>query len=166
MIDKLSAEAYMNQAALQGDVLKEQRIRATALGIFRNGDRIFVAEGYDPNKGETFYRPLGGGIEFGERAEDAIVREMQEETGLEITNVRYLGLCENIFVYLGEPGHELVLLFEADFADSRIYDMEELNCQEIDGVPFTAVWKRLDEFGRGGNGPLYPDGLIKLLGPR
>jgi hypothetical protein len=66
-------------------------------------------------------------------------------------------------VYLGEPGHEIVLLFEADFVDPEIYELDVMNCQEIDGVPFTAVWKRLDEFGRDGNGPLYPDGLMKLL---
>ena len=31
-----------------------------------------------------------------------------------------------------------------------------------DGIPFTACWKRLDEFGDG-RPPLYPDGLKDLL---
>ncbi|MEO5951958.1 MAG: NUDIX domain-containing protein, partial [Chloroflexia bacterium] len=117
MSNNTTPEGYMNEAALQGDILKEKRIRATALGIFRRGDEIFVAKGYDPNKDQYFYRPLGGGIEFGERGEEAIIREMREETGLELTNVLYLGICENIFTYLGEPGHEIVLLYEANFAD-------------------------------------------------
>lgn len=156
-------EAYMNQSAIDGNLLAEPRIRVTALGVFLRNNRIFVAHGYDPVKQADFYRPLGGGIEFGERGEDTIVREMREETGLEITNVRYLGLCENIFTYLGEPGHEIVLLYQADFVDQSLYEIDELTCEEIDGIPFTAVWKHIDEFGRNGNGPLYPAGLMDLL---
>jgi ADP-ribose pyrophosphatase YjhB (NUDIX family) len=89
-------EGYMNAAALKVNLLKTKRIRTIAIGIFRRGDSIFVVEGYDPNKGETFFRPLGGEIEFGERGSEALAREMREETGLEVENVRYLGTCENI----------------------------------------------------------------------
>ena len=76
-----------------------KRIRPLALGIFRHDGRLLVFEGHDPVKDETFYRPLGGGIEFGETGAQAMAREMREEIGAEVTNVRYLGLCENIFTY-------------------------------------------------------------------
>ncbi len=156
-------EGSMNPAAVEGNVLKKNRIRVLSLGIFRRGDSIFVAEGYDPTKAETFYRPLGGGVEFGEQAADALVREMREETGLEVRNLRYAGMCENIFTYLGQPGHEIVLLYEADFADPTVYENDEMICQEDDELPFKAVWKPLSEFGINRDGPLYPDGLMKLL---
>jgi ADP-ribose pyrophosphatase YjhB (NUDIX family) len=156
-------EGAMNRAAMGGKVLKKNRIRVLSLGIFRRGDSIFVAEGFDPTRDETFYRPLGGGVEFGEQAADALVREMREETGLEVANLRYAGVCENIFTYLGERGHEIVLLYEADFADRSIYDKDELHCQEDDGLPFKAVWKPLSEFGKDKDGPLYPDGLMEIL---
>ncbi len=58
-------ETHMNSSALNGNILSTQRIHTTALGVFLHNDRIFVAECYDPNKGERFYSPLGGGIEFG-----------------------------------------------------------------------------------------------------
>jgi hypothetical protein len=45
------------------------QIRSVSLCIFLNKNRILVFEGYDKIKGETFYRPLGSGIEFGETAE-------------------------------------------------------------------------------------------------
>lgn len=156
-------KGYMNEAALQGGVLNEKRIRATVLCVFRRGDSIFVSEGYDPSKNRFFFRPLGGGIEFGERAEDAIVREMREETGLEITNVRYLGVCENIFEYNGVPGHEIVLLYQAEFVDRSIYDLEVMDCEEIDGMPFKSYWKRIDDFRDEGNPPLYPAAILGLL---
>lgn len=44
-------------------------IRPIALAIPRRGDDLLVFEYHDRSKGETFCRPLGGGIEFGETAE-------------------------------------------------------------------------------------------------
>ena len=49
--------------------MKPNRVRTIAICVFKKGGRIFVAEGYDPAKQETFYRPLGGRIEFGERGQ-------------------------------------------------------------------------------------------------
>jgi 8-oxo-dGTP pyrophosphatase MutT (NUDIX family) len=155
------SEAHLNQSALNGNILASRQIRATALGIFWNGNRILVAECYDPIKGETFYRPLGGGIEFGERGIDALIREMGEETNLEVANLRYLGTLENIFTYMGDMGHEIVILYEGEFTDRSVYDKEVLECHEETDCPFMAVWKQLDEFGS--NTPLYPDGLMDLL---
>ena len=62
-------------------------IRAKAVCVCRQGDRILVNAAADTVKGETFYGPLGGGVEFGERAADAIRREMFEEIGVELANV-------------------------------------------------------------------------------
>ena len=151
----------MTEAALADNLLKVPRIRTIAIGIFRQGNRIFVMEGYDSLKKQTFYRPLGGSIEFGERAQDALKRELREEANAEITNVRYLGTVENIFTYNGEMGHEIVLVYEADFTDKSFYQHESLECYEDDDTPFKAVWKSLDDFGV--EGPLYPDGLPDLL---
>jgi len=159
-------EGCIDQVAIEGEVLKKNRIRVLSLGIFRRGDSIFVAEGFDPVKGERFYRPLGGGVEFGEQAADALVREMREEAGLEVANLRYAGMCENIFTYLGEGGHEIVLLYEADFTDAAVYENDEMICQEDDGLPFKAVWKPLSEFGINKGGPLYPDDLMDILQQR
>jgi 8-oxo-dGTP pyrophosphatase MutT (NUDIX family) len=151
----------MNEAALKGDVLKSRRVRPTAICVFRQDDRIFVLEGYDPMKKQTFYRPLGGSIEFGERGHDTVVRELSEEADVEVTNVRYLGTVENIFTYNGQMGHEIVLLYEGDFADPAIYEKPWVECHEDDETPFRAVWKSLDEFND--VTPLYPDGLLGLI---
>ena len=53
------------------------QIRPIAICVFHNSNRILVFEGQDPVKGETFYRPLGGGIEFGESSE-ATIRQRVE----------------------------------------------------------------------------------------
>lgn len=141
---------------------KKPRIRTIALCVFRQDDRILVNESRDSVKDETFYRPLGGGIEFGERGEDAARREIREEIDADIANIRYLGALENIFIYEGKPGHEILLIYEADLVDRSLYDREviagELHKQE----PIRASWQSLARFERR-EALLYPPGLLELL---
>jgi 8-oxo-dGTP pyrophosphatase MutT (NUDIX family) len=142
----------------------KHKIRPLAIGIFRRDDRILVCEGYDPIKQQTFYRPLGGGIEFGERAAETVTRELQEEIGAEMINPRYLGTLENLFTYNGKPGHEIVLVFAGELTDPSLYERETWIGH--DGLPggeeFKVVWKPLADFAAG-QAPLYPDGLLPLL---
>ena len=70
-------------------------IRAVALGLIFQGDRVFIYEGYDPFKQRMFHRALGGGIEFGETSLEALQREFQEEIQAELTNIKYLACLEN-----------------------------------------------------------------------
>ena len=141
------------------------QIRPLALCLFHNKNRILVAEGYDPIKGETFYRPLGGGIEFGERSEETICRELMEEIGVELKQdtLKYLGVVENIFTFTGTPGHEIVLVYDGALEDSRLYDQAVIIGKEANGEEIRAIWKNLDEFGVG-KFVLYPDGLLEVLG--
>ena len=140
----------------------QAHIRVIAIAIFLHQGRIFVFEGRDPRSGQVFYRPLGGGIEFGERGRDALARELREELGAEIADAAYLGAIENIFTYAGQPRHELVLVYRARFTDPRMYDAPPSVFREHDGTPFLALWKPLDEFRTGGP-PLYPAGLLEFL---
>ena len=140
------------------------QIRPLAICVFCNKDRILVAEGHDPIKGETFYRPLGGGIEFGERSEEAIRRELMEEIGVELKQdtLKYLGAVENIFTFNGTPGHEIVLVYDGALDDSGLYDQAMIVGKEANGEEIRAVWKNLDEFGAG-KSILYPVGLLEML---
>jgi len=70
------------------------RIRALALCIFHRNGRILVHEFQDAVKQQTVFRPIGGGIEFGEHSAEAIVREVQEELAQPIHSLRLLGTLE------------------------------------------------------------------------
>lgn len=139
------------------------RIRPLAICLFRHNDCILVAEGYDPVKKENFYRPLGGGIEFGEYSEQTIRRELLEEIGAEVCELKYLSTLENIFVFNGTPGHEIVQVYNGSLRDVRLYEQTVIVGQEVDiNDSFRAVWKRIDEFGEG-KSILYPTGLLEIL---
>jgi len=134
-------------------------IRPLALGIIWRGDALLVFEGRDDVKGETFCRPLGGGIEFGETSTEALKREFLEELDAEIKVGERLGVLENVFTWQDRPGHEIVFLYAAEFADSGRYQRDEM---KIIDEPATARWVDLAEF-REGRKILYPTGLIDLL---
>jgi 8-oxo-dGTP pyrophosphatase MutT (NUDIX family) len=138
-------------------------IRPIAVCIFRHKDKILVFEGHDPQEDETFYRPLGGGIEFGERSADTVRRELREEISAEVRDLVYLGTLENIFTYDGEPGHEIVQVYDGVLTESGLYEQAVIVGREADVEEhFRAMWKSLDEFGPG-NAILYPDGLLEML---
>ena len=138
-------------------------IRPIAICLFRHDGKILVFEGYDPRKDETFYRPLGGGIEFGERSVDTIRRELREEIGAEVRNLVYLGTLENIFTFDGKPGHEIVQVYDGVLTESGLYEQAVILGHEADVEEhFRAMWKSLDEFGPG-ESILYPDGLLEML---
>lgn len=135
-------------------------IRPIVICAFQHDDKILVCEGYDKVKDETYYRPLGGGIEFLETAVDALGREIEEELGYKIKNEKYLGTFENIFTLEGNPGHEIILLYDAEFTESSVYKKESLEIKESGWEK--AVWKSKTEFGSG-KLKLYPEGILELL---
>jgi ADP-ribose pyrophosphatase YjhB (NUDIX family) len=136
------------------------RIRTIALCVFRRGGRILAGHGYDRVKKRRFLRPVGGGVEFGERAEDALRREIREELDAEIRNPRLLGVLENVFTYAASPGHEIVFIFDAEFEDASLYEREKIDVREGERDK-TATWISLDALDEAE--PLYPDGLRALL---
>lgn len=102
--------------------MAEHFIRPLALCIFHHHGKILVNQFHDDVENMTLFRPIGGGIEFGERSHDAIVREVQEELGRSISDIRLIGTLENIFTYAGNPGHEIVQVYDARFDDAEVYE--------------------------------------------
>ncbi|HYE01211.1 MAG TPA: NUDIX domain-containing protein [Alphaproteobacteria bacterium] len=139
------------------------RIRPLALALIaRAPGEWLLTLGRDPVDGRDYLRPPGGAIEFGERSADAAAREMMEEFGLALRDIRPAGTLENLFTYAGAPGHEIVLLHTAAFADPAAYRRDELVGVESDGQPLIARW--YDAAAMAATGwPVFPDGIEPLL---
>ena len=138
-----------------------KKIRCKAVCVFSYQQSILVAKDADPQNGATFYVPLGGGIEFGETSQAAIVREIQEEIGAEISDIKFLGVLENLFWYGGAPCHEVIFIYDAKFVDLSFYEKAAIIGQETNGLEIIAAWQKLDDFPA--QGRLVPDGLFELL---
>ena len=140
---------------------RQGEIRVLALGVILQGDRIFISEGYDPVKHQTFYRAMGGGVDFGETSLAALKREFQEEIQAELTNIHYLGCLENIFTYNGQPGHEIIQLYKCDFVEPKLYQLEKLVFTEGERQK-TALWVDISRF-KSGELKLVPEQFFDYL---
>jgi ADP-ribose pyrophosphatase YjhB (NUDIX family) len=142
-------------------VSDQRRIRVKVFGVLRRGSQILLSFAIDPDTGGRYGRLLGGGIEPGERAADAVRREFQEEIGAELTNLRRLGVVENIFTWQGQLHHEVIFVFAADFADRALYECDSFVVNEAvcDGP---ARWVDLQRV-LSGELTVYPAEVLPLL---
>jgi ADP-ribose pyrophosphatase YjhB (NUDIX family) len=79
-----------------------------AEGIISNKDKTKFLVQCDLE--ETFYRLPGGSIEFGERASDAIIRELIEEFDLKVRVDNLVCVNENVIEYEGKKRHDCTLI--------------------------------------------------------
>ena len=138
---------------------KFKEIRPIALGLAVKNNKLLVSEGFDKVKNETFYRCLGGGIEFLEKSSDALKREFKEEIGANIIIKDFLGVSENIFTYKGKNAHELILFYSIDISDDNY--QEEYNVIDDHGETI-AKWIDIQEF-KNKSKILYPEDVFKYL---
>ncbi len=83
------------------------RLRARVCGICIKDAEILLINHQSLSESD-FWAPPGGGISFGEKAEDCLVREFMEETGLSISVGQFLFACE----FIHPPLHSIELFFE------------------------------------------------------
>jgi len=116
-------------------------VRFVALGAVWRADDLLVFEGETPGTGETYYRLLGGGVEFGEHSRDAVVREFDEELGVEFVDPTPVGTFERVFTVDGERAHEVWRVYEGVIAESWPYDRESFTFVEPElGTEHLARW--------------------------
>ena len=138
---------------------KFKEIRPIALGIAIKNKKLLVSEGFDSVKKQTFYRCLGGGIEFLEKSEDALKREFLEEINSNIIVKDFLGITENIFTYEGENAHELVFYYEIEIPEKDYKEEYTI----IDNNKNNKVkWIDIGEF-ISKNKTLYPEEVLKYI---
>lgn len=138
---------------------KFKEIRPIVLGLAIKNNKLLVSEGLDKVKNETFYRCLGGGIEFLEKGKEALKREFLEEINVDIIVKGFLGISENIFTYQGKKAHELILFYSIEIPDKNY--QEEYKVIDDHGETI-AKWIDIDEF-KNKNKILYPEEVFKYI---
>ncbi|WP_284163223.1 NUDIX domain-containing protein [Frigidibacter sp. SD6-1] len=137
------------------------RLRAIAIGLIRQDARLLVSAVTGDDGRVKGWRPLGGGIEFGESAETALRRELHEEIGATAGPLVRIAVLENLFHHQGQPGHEIVFVFEGSLLDPGAAATERFFIEER-GRRDLAAWMPAALF-RDGAMKLFPDGLIGYL---
>lgn len=134
-----------------------------AIAVIVNQDRLLIFEGFDRERQTPYYRPLGGEIEFGESGEEALVRELREEIGQDISNITYIETLESRYSLDQVPGHELVRVYSARLVNERAY-RQSFVIEEPGILPEQAYWKPISELAQQPE-LLVPHGLWELIRP-
>ncbi|WP_232824201.1 DNA mismatch repair protein MutT [Paraliobacillus zengyii] len=101
-------------------------------------------------------------MEYGETSSNELKREVLEEIGANITDVKFSGAIENIFTYNGDLGYEIVFVYDAEFVDKSFYEKPSFFGCEDNGVPFKVYWKPISDF-KNEKILLVPEELLNLL---
>jgi ADP-ribose pyrophosphatase YjhB (NUDIX family) len=118
---------------------RDKKIIIKAMCLFEHEGKLLLNIGYDKVKDERFFRIIGGSVNFGEKTEEAIRREVREELDCEIENLKFLTVIENIFQYEGKNMHEISFIYKGDLSDKRIYEQESIHYIKIN-EKFDAEW--------------------------
>ncbi|MFQ3577085.1 MAG: NUDIX hydrolase [Cytophagales bacterium] len=86
------------------------RLRVRVCGLLVINHKVLLVGHKGISNHDFFWSPPGGGVEFGESLEQALIREFQEETGLYISVKHFLGFYE----YLHKPLHAIEFFFEVN----------------------------------------------------
>jgi len=93
------------------------RISPAMMVLVRDGDKVLLARHTGPRA--TRFSPLAGFLEPGESIEEAVHREVFEEVGLKVKNLKYFGSQSWPFP------HSLMIAFTAEYAGGEIRLQEE-----------------------------------------
>lgn len=89
---------------------KKEICELTNMCMIYNGDKILVENKTDPNWGGVSFP--GGHVEKGESFVESVIREVKEETGLTVSNIRLCGIKQ--WVNKADDSRYIVLFFKTN----------------------------------------------------
>lgn len=94
-----------------------------ALIVNENRELLVATRAHEPVKG-TLDLP-GGFVDMNETGEEAVIREVKEETNMEVTDARYLFSIPNRYVYSGFEVHTLDMVYLCKVTDTSTFKAED-----------------------------------------
>ena len=112
---------------LTKEMKRTENVELTVLCLITDGDRMLL-QNRTKNDWQGYTLP-GGHVEPGESFVDAVIREMKEETGLDIKNPRLVGVKQ----YPIKDGRYVVLLFKANEYSGTAVSSDEGQMEWVEG---------------------------------
>ena len=106
--------------------------------IITQGDKVLLHK----NDNKDNYCLPGGGVHFLESSEEAIIREIKEETGLDIEVEKFVSTIENLFEHDGIKFHEIYFIYKGRF--TKEVDTSKI-IENIEGKPIKYGFVPIDK---------------------
>ena len=140
--EQLLIKLQRNEVLMASPLNPKDTIRAVLCYLKRQNNYLLLLKAAD-RFGGGFWNAPGGKIEKGETTEDAVRREVKEETGLTVGGMEQVGFLE---FYFGEdktrPDWTAEVYSSSDFS-GLLYESEEgkLEWFPEDMLPFDQMWQ-------------------------
>lgn len=128
------------------------RISPAVIVAVTNGDRLLLSK--YAGRSYTHYALLAGYTEIGETIEETVHREVMEEVGLRVKNLRYYksqpwGIDGNVLMgfFCDVDGDDTIRIDERELALAQWYERNALPAKD-DGISLTREMIRVFEEGR------------------
>lgn len=118
---------------------KPRHLRLAAYAVIMSDGRILLCRLSETvPRWKGYWTLPGGGMEFGEHPEQAMIREVAEETGLAVVAEGILGIDSILDTAGDENRHGVRILFRARVTGGTLR-------AETDGTTDLCAWHRLEE---------------------
>ena len=127
--------------------MEKKKPRLTSATLVIHEDKFLLARRNKENYKDFWVIP-GGGVKYGETISDAAVREIKEETNLDIEVEKFIGFHEIvnvaadyhtiIFFHIGKVKDIDNLKASEDISDVKFFTIEEI--KEIEHLAESAKW--------------------------
>lgn len=127
--------------------------------VIRNGKKILIQK----DDRASHYTLPGGRCELGENSINTGIREFKEETGIDITLKKKVGMIENFFVssFNGKNYHEILMIHEYKFNDYNLYNKSSIaNIEEKKKEHLTYIWLNVDELKKAN---FKPEAILDMI---
>ena len=114
-----------------------------ALIINENNETLLVRRTGKTRNQAGFWSKPGGGVEFGEKIEDAVKREVKEELGIDIELIRFLGFSNHIVK--NENQHWIAFNYLAKIINGHPQNLEPEKHDEIKWFNFNNLPEKITQ---------------------
>ena len=128
------------------------RISPAVIMAVTNGDRLLLSK--YAGRSYTRFALLAGFIEIGETAEECVAREVMEEVGLRVKNIRYYksqpwGIAGNLSIgyFCDLDGEDTIRIDENELSEAGWYDRHNIPAED-DGISLTREMIRIFSEGK------------------
>src|SRR3989338_10153799 len=116
------------------NILSNPTVPTTAIAIIIKDSKVLLTKRQNVNKENGKWALPGGYIDIGETALGAVVREVKEETGLDLRNPVFLDYCDEYFPKMKCHCIALVFKGEAEGNDNKREEDSEMQWFTIEQI--------------------------------